>query len=87
MRLVRDALNEISWTTRICICMAMDVFKRKENIMLKITFKKCCNACLHRVTNVKEDKIYSDNKVFDVITTISCEHEQVCGRYNNDKGE
>lgn len=49
--------------------------------MLIVKFKQCCTECAHRDTLVDESKLYSNEDVVDVITTIHCEHEKVCKAY------
>jgi hypothetical protein len=49
--------------------------------MLKINFKTCCTLCANRETYVDKMTINKDKKPVEVLTTVGCKHETVCGEY------
>lgn len=51
---------------------------------ITINFKKCCNDCTHLKIYTDINELHSYilvNKIVAIITTIGCEHENVCKEY------
>ena len=49
--------------------------------MIQNKLKNCCNACTHRKVYTEEIVMRSNDSIFDIITKIGCEHEEICKEY------
>lgn len=45
----------------------------------------CCDNCKHRKIYIKENTLRSNGGMYDNITVIGCEHEEVCKEYKECK--